>query len=195
MIYALWLKYLWMLFMIPVFPPSKTCFIRETNVQKKRFDLKLNDKKSIMNLSLAGIIYKPRFVMLLPLYGQKCWKKWSKIASRYKITLEPAVAVMIQKSYLNYILKNIFWIKSILCQFEKCILILLFVKVRYLKSILNLRVYFLTKKLLFTLPDTFTWYMRRVAEKRARTPRQLRVWEFLKKLEGVWSADYTISCL
>lgn len=64
-----------MLFMIPVFPPSKTCFIRETNVQKKRFDLKLNDKKSIMNLSLAGIIYKPRFVMLLPLYGQKCWKK------------------------------------------------------------------------------------------------------------------------
>ncbi|GFW31579.1 uncharacterized protein TNCV_4420121 [Trichonephila clavipes] len=46
-------------------------------------------------------IWKTTFVVLLPIYGHKCWKKSSKIGRPDWTTCEPAVAVLCQKSYLK----------------------------------------------------------------------------------------------
>ncbi|GFV84973.1 uncharacterized protein TNCV_838471 [Trichonephila clavipes] len=47
-------------------------------------------------------IWKTTFSVLLPIYGHKCWKKSSKTGRPNWTTSEPAVAVIFQKSYLQY---------------------------------------------------------------------------------------------
>ncbi|GFX42701.1 DUF4817 domain-containing protein [Trichonephila clavipes] len=57
--------------------------------------------KSLVYADKPQTIWKTTFVVLLPIYGHKCWKKSSKIGRPDWTTSEPAVAVLCQKSYLK----------------------------------------------------------------------------------------------